>query len=63
MGRTIPSFRIASIEEEKDGRNFAKAWISKTERFLMICFQLEVYTIQLAHMLASPKEYNRFSCL
>jgi hypothetical protein len=38
-GRTIPSFRIASVEEQKNGRSLVKPWIRRIGKCLMIRFQ------------------------
>jgi len=41
MGRTIPSFRIASVMEERENRNhFVIPWISQTGRYLNNVFDL-----------------------
>jgi hypothetical protein len=47
MGRTIPSFRIASVEELKELKEFRQASDKKDRKVLMICFQFVVRIIQL----------------
>ena len=39
MGRRIPSFRIASVGEEKEWKLFSQALETKIESYLIICFQ------------------------
>jgi hypothetical protein len=46
MGRTIPSFRIASVEEQKEWKEFRQALDKKIEKHLIICFQCLTCIIQ-----------------
>ena len=37
MGRTIPSYRLASEIEESSGKYSGNGWTKKTERYLIKC--------------------------
>jgi hypothetical protein len=50
-GRTIPSLRIASVQQEKEWKAFRQALDKKIGRHLTICFQLLNCIIQLVLML------------
>ena len=51
MGRTISSFRLASVVEEREWKVFRNALDKSDREYLMRCFQFHIYAIQHAPML------------
>jgi hypothetical protein len=57
MGRTIPSFRIAAVLEEKEWKLFTNYLNKMIEKHSKKCFQLPGYTILHVPMLLFQLEY------
>jgi hypothetical protein len=62
MGRTIPSFRISSVMEEREWKSFRNSLDKSDRKIFDRCFRLAIYIIQLLLMLVNLSAYNQFLC-
>jgi len=63
MGRTIPSFRLASVEEERKWKVFRNALDKSDRKLFDEMFSVHIYTIQHAPVLPILYEYGQSLCL